>query len=134
MTATNTAKLYDTNWFGSPNGQFPPPDSDAAHHAVAHLNAANVMLPSQFRQGREWRPEELLCLAVLEQAIDDLRRGGFVSRNECNAGFLTGEARRNAVEAAEWFASRDAEPVHSFVAVCSTLGLDPAAVRKAVGR
>lgn len=132
-TATNATRL-SPSWFGSPNGIVPPPDSDAASHAVANLGASHVLLPSQFRTGRQWRPEELLCLAVLENAIDDLRRGGFQSRNERGATSLSHEARRFAREAEQWIASSDNAPVHSFVSVCLTLGLDPAAVRKAVAR
>lgn len=69
-------------------------------------------------------PEMRLCLAVLEQALADLelvRRRAIPAR----VGRVT-----NVVG---WFQSRGMEWPFAFEAICANLGLDPQAVRRAVG-
>jgi hypothetical protein len=65
-----------------------------------------------------------LMLAVLQDAL------------ECLAGRATGagglNSRRTAQEAAEWVADNNDTEVFSFKSVCEVLGVDAAAVRKAL--
>ena len=130
----STAAKLNTNWYGSPSGHVPPPDSDAAHQAVAHIAAYHALLPTQFQQERRWTPELALSVAVLEQALSDLRRGGFESHNTENSIALTAGARRDAAEARQWIEGRpgDDELVFGFANVCERLGLCAAAVRRKV--
>ena len=63
-------------------------------------------------------------LAVLRDAL------------ECLSGRPTGtgglDARRSAQEAAQWVTDTNEKDLFSFNSVCDVLGLDPAAVRKAL--
>jgi hypothetical protein len=63
-----------------------------------------------------------LMLAVLQDAL------------ECLKGCATGgsNARKSAQEASDWFADMNEREVFSFNSVCYVLGLDAAAVRKAL--
>jgi hypothetical protein len=65
-------------------------------------------------------PELRLMVAVLDQAVQDIRM----------YGYATDEPGRRAFAAVVgWFASDDACALYSFLNVCHALGIDPAAVR-----
>src|SRR2546427_11653707 len=75
-----------------------------------------TILPEQFfRRSAALPPEKQLMLAVLEEALLDLRR---------SAGARTPPARRLADEVDTWFAADDESWPCSFVSICHALGLD----------
>lgn len=80
-----------------------------------------TILPEQFfRPSTGLLPEKRLMLAVLEEALLDLRRIG-VPR--------TSRAHRRAGEVEAWFAADDESWPCSFLSICHALGLDASAVR-----
>ena len=80
-----------------------------------------TILPEQFfRSSTALLREKRLMLAVLEEALLDLRRIG-VAR--------TSRARRRADEVEAWFAADDESWPCSFLSICHALGLDASAVR-----
>lgn len=72
------------------------------------------ILPSQFVNERDLRPEEMLCAAVLEKAISDL---------ECSD-----HRTRIFRDALRWF-ERDIDPHWNFTTIAQNLRLNPEAVR-----
>jgi hypothetical protein len=82
-------------------------------------NSAGVV-PEQFddiwRRSTSAKPEVELELALLEQAIEDLRRPS--------------RRRREYRDAFLWVASEDEHWPFSFLNVCARLGFDPDAVRR----
>jgi hypothetical protein len=82
-----------------------------------------AILPVQFQhlwcETREVTPERALFIAVLEQAIDDLRN------------FRTGRPKGRHLyrKAYRWVASNDTTWPCSFLNVCDTLGLSAGALR-----
>jgi hypothetical protein len=84
-----------------------------------------TILPEQFfRPSAALPPEKRLMLAVLEEALLDLRR---------SIGARTPRARP-ADEVDTWFAADDEGWPCSFLNVCQALGLDVSAVRTRVAR
>jgi hypothetical protein len=83
-----------------------------------------TILPEQFFRPSALPPENRLMLAVLEEALLDLRR---------NVGARTPRARL-ADEVDTWFAADDEGWPCSFLNVCQALGLDVSAVRTRVAR
>jgi len=80
-----------------------------------------TVLPEQFfRRSGGSSPEQRLMLAVLEEALVDLRR---------SADRRTLRMRRLADEVEGWFAADDDGWPCSFLRICDALGLDAAAVR-----
>jgi hypothetical protein len=85
-----------------------------------------TVLPEQFfRRSVASSPERYLMLAVLEGALLDLQRSA--NRN-------TPRMRRLADEVEGWFAADDDGWPCSFLSICYTLGIDPAAVRTRLAR
>ena len=84
------------------------------------------VLPSQFSAAAVDTPARALMRAVLAQAWEDLR----------DARLLSYQGPRGAAklqrDTAAWFASEDAIWPYSFVNICQTLGLDAAALRRAL--
>ena len=78
------------------------------------------VMPEQFddiwRRGTSVRPEVKLELALLEQAMEDLRRPS--------------RRKRKYRDALLWVASDDERWPFSFLNVCARLGFDPDAVRR----
>jgi hypothetical protein len=68
-------------------------------------------------RGGEYTGLKALMMAVLEDGIRDYREG----------------RGRLSAEAAEWIRS-DRRDAFSFIVICETLGLEPAAVRAALAR
>jgi len=87
----------------------------------------DCVVPVQFDVPRTLTPERRLALAVLEDAIACLE-------GTPSSGYGTirraGVRTRLQTEAADWFASRDANYPFSFVNVCAALGLEPDWVRR----
>jgi hypothetical protein len=87
------------------------------------------LLPAQLtwgaRIGADVQPEKRLMLAVLEQAVDEVRRG---------AGDPSLARRRPFVEASAWLAADDLGWPYSFLNVCLVLGFDAGAVRTGLRR
>ena len=85
-----------------------------------------TILPEQFfRRSGESSPERRLMLAVLEEALLDVRR---------SANRRTLRMRRLADEVEGWFAANDEGWPCSFLRICHALGLDAAAVRTRLAR
>jgi len=85
-----------------------------------------TILPEQFfRPSAALPAEKRLMVAVLEEALRDLRR---------SPDARTPRARRLADEVDAWFAADDDVWPFSFVNVCHTLGLDASAVRSRLAR
>ena len=85
-----------------------------------------TVLPEQFfRRSGGSSPQRRLMLAVLEQALLDLRR---------SADRRTLRTRRLADEVEGWFAANDDGWPCSFLSICHALGLDAAAVRTRLAR
>ena len=79
-----------------------------------------VLLPEQATTRRALAPERRLMLAVLHEAV---------------LSYLTGEARSTRagmLEIEAWFDSDDTSWPYSFGNLCDVLGLDRAAVRRAL--
>lgn len=66
-------------------------------------------------------PEARLMLAVLDNALDDLRR---------NARVDDVRARRQLAETRAWIEDDDTTWPYAFANICDVLGLDPSAVRR----
>jgi hypothetical protein len=85
-----------------------------------------TVLPEQFfRRSGGSSPERRLMLAILEEALLDLRR---------SANRRTRRMRRLANEVEGWFAANDDGWPCSFLRICHALGLDAAAVRTRLAR
>ena len=85
-----------------------------------------TVLPEQFfRRSAGASSERRLMLAVLEEALLDLRR---------SANRRTLRMRRLADEVEGWFAANDDGWPCSFLRICHALGLDAAAVRARLAR
>jgi hypothetical protein len=84
----------------------------------------NVLLPTQLRRAGIARPEERLLLAVLEEAVGTYQRYLVEADHHSRAVFAEVEA---------WFASEDGAWIYSFVAICDSIGLDPAYIRSGLG-
>lgn len=94
-----------------------------ARPSLAVSMVSHDLLPSQLerRTGARIQPEQMLMLAVLEDAVATYRR---------YAGEAGARARRLFLETATWFASDDADGPFTFVAICQALDLDPAYLRR----
>lgn len=82
------------------------------------------LMPVQFRDiwvGSSHSPERELAAAVIEVAANDLRSNRYARR---------GARQRLYVKAYEWVTSESREWPYSFVNLCETLKLRPAAVRE----
>jgi hypothetical protein len=82
-----------------------------------------VLLPEQFTDIWNLRgrgPGEALALAVLEQAIRDLRRGRYARKRR---------EQRIYMDAYAWIRSDTREHVFSFVNICEALGLSADVLR-----
>ena len=82
-----------------------------------------VLLPEQFADiwaARGRGPGEALALAVLEQAIRDLRRGRYARKRR---------EQRIYMDAYSWIRSDSREHVFSYVNICEALGLSVDALR-----
>jgi hypothetical protein len=81
-------------------------------------------LPVQFEQiwhrSRAISPERALALAVLEQAVADLRKFRFATRRR---------QQRLYIEAYRWVAANERSWPYSFASLCDVLGFDVAAMR-----
>ena len=85
-----------------------------------------TVLPEQFfRRSAGASSERRLMLAVLEEALLDVRR---------SANRRTLRMRRLADEVEGWFAANDDGWPCSFLRICHALGLDAAAVRARLAR
>jgi hypothetical protein len=92
---------------------------------LAHLFAADAILPVQVVHPPTDRWLHRLCLAILEDALKYLEgRGGYGGRRA---------RARQRHETWEWFLS-DADYCFSFTTVCSVLNLNVEAVRRAVSQ
>ena len=86
-----------------------------------------VVLPVQFQliwaHSRSSSPAHLLALAVLEQALADLRDQRFAQ---------TRRGQRLYWEAYQWITADDREWPYSFANLCAAVGLDIDAVRRCI--
>jgi len=88
--------------------------------------APETILPEQFfRHASALSPTKRLMLAVLRDALGDLRGGDDAP---------TRREQRLAAEAGSWFRADDESWPFSFVSVCHALGLDASAVRRSLTR
>jgi len=82
-------------------------------------------LPSQvndiWHRTRAVRPERALALAVLEQAMEDLKKYRYAPRRR---------QQRLYMEAYRWVMSNDREWPYSFVCLCDQLGLEVEPLRR----
>lgn len=82
-----------------------------------------LILPVQYHDTRDMRPEWRLVAAVLEQAISDFRGVG-------------GESAARATEiqagASQWLRARDLDTAFSFAWICAMLDVDPDATEAAI--
>jgi len=85
---------------------------------------SDAPLPVQFEEiwhrSRAISPEKALALAVLEQAVMDLRKFRFASRRR---------QQRLYMEAYRWAASDERGWPYSFASLCDLLGFDVTAMR-----
>src|SRR5262249_46122411 len=84
------------------------------------------LLPAQFCPGVTDSPERALMRAVLQRAIDDLAAPQLLSYQGARG------AAKLQRDTAAWFASEETSWPYSFVNICQTLGLDAAALRRAL--
>jgi hypothetical protein len=95
---------------------------------IGKLFSGDAIAPSQFRDSRKGQdnaaPLRGLMLAVLEDALDCMRRG---ASNPASAAL-----RKAAREAAEWVNDTTDEHLFSFNCVCETLGIHPGALRESL--
>ncbi len=84
----------------------------------------DVLLPAQQPRRRAVMPEEALITAVLEDAIDCVRK---------HRGAQTRQGRRLFREAQDWFLLEQPDWPFSFETICACLGLDADSVRRALG-
>ena len=106
-------------------GLHPMIDSVPASSEASGLEPETVLPEQFFRRSGGSSPERRLMLAVLEEALLDLRRSA-------NRGTL--RMRRLADEVEGWSAANDDGWPCSFLRVCQALGLDAAAVRTRLAR
>jgi hypothetical protein len=97
-------------------------------HAMEEMLTGEPFLPVQYAamfRRRARSSGEMLAVAVLEQAIGDIRlyRGARRSRE-----------RRLYRDAHAWIDSNDRSHTFSFVNICEVLGLSPGALRAALLR
>lgn len=108
----------------------------------------DVLLASQVAARRGRQPEQQLQLAVLVQAVEDLRRvvahapinpmlRSGVRRSDLDIRRIRHEQRRDAEQAESirataqaWVASALRDGPFTFIAICESLGLDPDWVRR----
>jgi hypothetical protein len=87
--------------------------------------APDFALPSQLKdiwhKSRAIRPERALALAVLEQAMEDLRKFRFADRRR---------QQRLYMEAYRWVMSNDGSWPYAFVCLCDQLGLEVEPMRR----
>ena len=92
---------------------------------VTSLFQPDTLLPEQFldtfRRRIPLEPEKKLMLAILEDAIACYQKYLFAKDGKGKALFS---------EAEEWITDPNEDWVFSFAAVCETLGLDPAFIRR----
>ncbi len=84
----------------------------------------DIMLPAQQPRRRAALPEEALITAILEDAIDCVRK---------HRGAQTHREQRLFREAADWFLLDQPDWPFSFERICACLGLDADGVRRALG-
>jgi hypothetical protein len=84
----------------------------------------DVLLPAQQPRRRAAIPEEALITAILEDAIDCVRK---------HRGTQTYREPRLFREAADWFLVDQPHWPFSFERICAWLGLDADGVRRALG-
>ncbi len=84
----------------------------------------DILLPAQQPRRRAAIPEEALITAILEDAIDCVRK---------HRGAQTHHEQRLFREAADWFGLDQLDWPFSFESVCACLGLDADGVRRALG-
>ncbi len=84
----------------------------------------DILLPAQQPRRRAVTPEEALITAVLEDAIDCVRK---------HRGAQTRQGRRLFREAQDWFLLEQPDWPFSFERICACLGLDVDSVRRALG-
>jgi hypothetical protein len=106
-------------------GLHPMIDSVLASSEAPSVEPETVLPEQFFRRSVASSPERCLLLAVLEGALLDLRR---------SADRRTARMRRLADEVEGWFAADDDGWPCSFLSICHTLGIDPAAVRSRLPR
>jgi len=88
--------------------------------------------PLDTPRARPVSPAQQLALAVLEQAVADLRRRRGLPHRVALPGSLAGS--RSLVDGVEsWFASDDTGWIFSFENVCAMVGIDAEAVREKLG-
>lgn len=100
----------------------------AGDWTASPLLAPSYLLPSQ-QPGRhhyDLQPERRLIVAVLEDALDTLRR-------TARGGVLSALAKRRREDEVRWFLSDETFP-YTFRWVCYHLGFDVSAVRAALDR
>ncbi len=84
----------------------------------------DILLPAQQPRRRAAIPEEALIAAILEDAIDCVRK---------HRGARTHRGQRLFREAADWFFLEQPDWPFSFEGICACLGLDADGVRRALG-
>ena len=84
----------------------------------------DILLPAQQPRRRAAMPEEALITAILEDAIDCVRK---------HRGAQTRHGRRLFREAEDWFFLEQPDWPFSFESICACLGLDADGVRRALG-
>jgi len=98
------------------------PASRVNQEATPVVQTESTLLMEQLAVARSQAlPEERLMVAVLEDAIDCLRR---YRRSKAAHG------QQLFREAQEWIASRQSSWLFSFERICTTLDLDPCRVRR----
>ncbi len=96
----------------------------AVVESVAEAYQPDILLPAQQPRRRAMMPEEALIAAVLEDAIDCVRK---------HRGARRGRGRALFRDAENWFVLEQPEWPFSFERICACLGLDPDGVRRALG-
>lgn len=83
------------------------------------------LVPEQMRARRALQSEQVLMVAVLEDAITCVQRAAEQSRT----GFEWNTTRVQR-ETVAWFAATDYRWPFSFVRICEAVGLDPGRIRE----
>ncbi len=96
----------------------------AAVESVAGAYQPDILLPAQQPRRRATTPEEALIVAVLEDAIDCVRK---------HRGTRSRRGRALFQDAENWFVLEQPEWPFSFERICACLELDPDGVRRALG-
>ncbi len=89
------------------------------------------ILASQWFNSKPHSPEQRLCRAVLEEALDCLRLRAVVYAGDRRKSLAVPRARLDQ-QARDWITSNDETYVFSFHNVCHALGLEPGWLRKAI--